>query len=74
MKTKSVALSGTAEPASLGVWPSAFTFRPPALLPFMVPIYLAVNKIVNRRERKIRSDRGQVKGPTRDQRGRTNSQ
>ena len=43
---------------------------------FMVPIYLAVNKIVKRytdRERKIGSNRGQVKGPTRDQRGRTNS-
>ena len=34
MKTKSVARAGL-EPASLGVRPSAFTFRPPALLPLL---------------------------------------
>ena len=42
---------------------------------FMVPIYLAVNKIKCREEgRGTGSKRGQIEGPTKDQRGKTISQ
>ena len=42
---------------------------------FMVPIYLAVNKIKCREEaEELGSKRSQIEGPTKEQRGKTNSQ